>query len=163
MPFADHNAMLDPECVDITARILEVMGLEGVRRDNPQVKRGLKFIKESQEPDGSFYGRWGVNYIYGTCFALRGLAAIGYDMTEGTCMQAAEWIRSLQNADGGWGETADSYHRPELRGIGPSTAAQTAWALMAIFATGDYYSESAVRGVKYLLARQHGEIGRAHV
>jgi squalene-hopene/tetraprenyl-beta-curcumene cyclase len=154
VPYADHNAMLDPSAADITGRVLEMLGSLGYGPTFPPAERAIDYLRRQQESEGCWFGRWGVNYIYGTCFALRGLAAIGYDMTEGTCMQAAEWIRSLQNADGGWGETADSYHRPELRGIGPSTAAQTAWALMAIFSTGDYYSESAVRGVKYLLDHQ---------
>jgi squalene-hopene/tetraprenyl-beta-curcumene cyclase len=118
------------------------------------VRRAVEFLLREQEPDGSWYGRWGVNYIYGTCFALRGLASVGMDMREGCCLRAAEWIRSYQNADGGWGETCDSYDNPELRGMGPSTASQTAWALLGLFATGDFDSESVRRGIRFLTDTQ---------
>ena len=113
-----------------------------------------RFLRQQQEADGSWFGRWGVNYIYGTCFALRGLAAIGVDMREAFCLRAAEWLRSFQNPDGGWGESCDSYDNPDLRGIGPSTAAQTSWALLGLFATGDFDSESVKRGVQFLLKTQ---------
>jgi len=151
VPYADHNAMLDPSAADITGRVLELLGSLGYGPTFPAAERAIQFLRREQESDGCWFGRWGVNYIYGTCFVLRGLASIGVDMREGFCLQAAEWIRSLQNPDGGWGESCDSYHRSELRGVGPSTAAQTAWALMGIFATGDFSSESALRGVRYLL------------
>ena len=118
-------------------------------------RRAIRFLRRQQEDDGSWFGRWGVNYIYGTCFALRGLAAIGVDMREAFCLRAAEWLRSFQNPDGGWGESCDSYDNPDLRGIGPSTAAQTSWALLGLFATGDFTSESVGRGIRFLLQTQN--------
>ena len=150
VPYADHNAMLDPSCPDITGRVLEMLGALGYDPDYLPALRAIQYLRQQQESDGCWYGRWGVNYMYGTCFALRGLASIGLDMREGFCLRAAEWVRSLQNADGGWGESCDSYDNPDLRGFGPSTAAQTAWALLGLFATGDFESESVRRGIRYL-------------
>src|SRR6516164_5335692 len=103
IPFADHNAMLDPATVDITGRVLECLATYGYDRNHPAVKRALKFIRKQQEADGSWFGRWGVNYIYGTALVLRGLEAMGIDNHEPMIQQAAEWLRSVQNADGGWG------------------------------------------------------------
>ena len=154
VPHADHNAMLDPSAPDITGRVLEMLGSLGYDAEFSPARRAIDFLCRQQEAEGCWYGRWGVNYIYGTCFALRGLAAIGIDMREGFCLRAAEWIRSYQNSDGGWGESCDSYDNPDLRGLGPSTASQTAWALLALFATGDFDSESAKRGVRFLLEKQ---------
>ncbi|HWP85063.1 MAG TPA: squalene--hopene cyclase, partial [Terriglobia bacterium] len=154
VPYADHNAMLDPSCPDITGRVLEMLGATGYDREFLPALRAIQYLRQQQESDGCWYGRWGVNYIYGTCFALRGLAAIGIDMREGFCLRAAEWIRSLQNPDGGWGESCDSYENASRRGLGPSTAAQTAWALLGLFAAGDFESESVRRGVRHLLATQ---------
>lgn len=153
-PYADHNAMVDPSTADITGRVLELLGTLGFDSYFSPARRAIQFLREQQEADGSWFGRWGVNYIYGTCFALRGLASIGMDMREAFCLRAAEWLRSFQNPDGGWGESCDSYDNPDLRGIGPSTAAQTAWALMGLFATGDFASDSVRRGVRYLLDHQ---------
>ncbi|MBI1955947.1 MAG: squalene--hopene cyclase, partial [Acidobacteria bacterium] len=154
VPFADHNAMLDPSCADITGRVLETLAALGYDAQFPPARRAIQSLREKQESDGCWYGRWGVNYIYGTCFALRGLAAIGVDMREGFCLRAAEWLRSCQNPDGGWGEDCDSYDNPALRGQGPSSASQTAWALLGLFATDDFESESVARGVQFLLATQ---------
>jgi squalene-hopene/tetraprenyl-beta-curcumene cyclase len=153
-PYADHNAMLDPSTADITGRVLEMLGSLGYDLSFGPARRAIRFLREQQEPDGSWFGRWGVNYIYGTCFALRGLASIGLDMREAFCLHAAEWLRSFQNPDGGWGESCDSYDNPDLRGVGVSTAAQTAWALLGLFATGDFNSESVTRGVRFLLNTQ---------
>jgi squalene-hopene/tetraprenyl-beta-curcumene cyclase len=150
VPYADHNAMLDPSCPDITGRVLETLGALGYDPEFLPALRAIQYLRQQQESDGCWYGRWGVNYLYGTCFALRGLASIGVDMREGFCLRAAEWLRSLQNADGGWGESCDSYDNPDLRGMGPSTAAQTAWALMGLFATGDFASESVRQGIRFL-------------
>ena len=155
VPFADHNAMLDPTCADITGRVLEALCAMGLDGSHPAVARAVEYLKNTQEADGSWMGRWGVNYIYGTCFALRGLRAAGDDPREARIIQAGEWIRSFQNADGGWGETCGSYDNSALKGCGPSTASQTAWALMALFATGDYASGSVRRGIAYLLETQN--------
>ncbi len=132
IPFADHNAMLDPPTVDITGSMLEMLATYGYTRDDKRVQKAIKFIFKEQEPDGSWFGRWGVNYIYGTFLVLRGLDAIGVDHLEPQVQQAAEWIRMVQNPDGGWGETCGSYDDPDTRGIGPSTPSQTAWALLGL-------------------------------
>ena len=157
IPFADHNAMLDPPSVDITGRMLEMLAVYGYTRDDRRVKRAIEFIFDEQEPDGSWFGRWGVNYIYGTFLVLRGLDAIGVDHLEPQVQQAAEWIRMVQNGDGGWGETCGSYDDPDTRGIGVSTPSQTAWALMALLAAGDDRSDSIAKGVRWLLERQRAD------
>jgi squalene-hopene/tetraprenyl-beta-curcumene cyclase len=154
IPFADHNAMLDPPTVDITGRILEMLATYGYDRNDPRVKRALKFIREEQEPDGSWFGRWGVNYIYGTMQVLRGLEAIGVDHHEPYVQQGAEWLRMFQNSDGGWGETCGSYDDPTTKGVGPSTPSQTAWAVMGLLAASDTRSDSVARGIAYLLRTQ---------
>ncbi len=154
IPFADHNAMLDPPTVDITGRMLEMLACYGYTRADKRVEKAIKFILSEQEPDGSWFGRWGVNYIYGTFLVLRGLDAIGFEHNEPQVQQAAEWIRMVQNADGGWGETCGSYDDPNTRGVGPSTPSQTAWALLALLAAGDDRSDSIAKGVRWLLERQ---------
>lgn len=159
IPFADHNAMLDPPTVDITGRMLEMLALYGYTREDKRVQKAIKFILSEQEPDGSWFGRWGVNYIYGTFLVLRGLDAIGFDHLEPQVQQAAEWIRMVQNPDGGWGETCGSYDDPNTRGVGPSTPSQTAWALLGLLAAGDDRSDSIAKGVRWLLTRQNADGG----
>jgi squalene-hopene/tetraprenyl-beta-curcumene cyclase len=154
IPFADHNAMLDPPTVDITGRILEMLATYGYDRDHRAVKRAIQFIREEQEPDGSWFGRWGVNYIYGTMQVLRGLESMGVDHHEPYIQQAAEWLRMVQNADGGWGETCGSYDDPNTKGVGPSTASQTAWAVMGLLAANDTRSDCVAQGIAYLLRTQ---------
>jgi len=154
IPFADHNAMLDPPSVDITGRMLEMLAVYGYTRQDKRVQRAVKFIFSQQEPDGSWFGRWGVNYLYGTFLVLRGLDAIGIDHLEPQIQQAAEWIRMVQNPDGGWGETGGTYDDPDTRGVGPSTPSQTAWALLGLLAAGDDRSDSIAKGVRWLLERQ---------
>jgi squalene-hopene/tetraprenyl-beta-curcumene cyclase len=154
IPFADHNAMLDPPTVDITGRVLEMLAAYGVSGDDKRVKKAIKFVLNEQEPDGSWFGRWGVNYIYGTMLVLRGLQAMGVDHHEPYVQQGAEWLRMVQNSDGGWGESCSSYDDPTTRGIGPSTPSQTAWAVMGLLAAGDTRSESVQRGILYLLEAQ---------
>jgi len=155
IPFADHNAMLDPPTVDITGRMLEMLALYGVTRSDPRVEKAIQFILKEQEPDGSWFGRWGVNYLYGTFLVLRGLEAMGFWNHEPAVQQAAEWIRMVQNADGGWGETCGTYDDPNQRGIGPSTPSQTAWALLGLLAAGDTRSDSVAKGIRWLVDRQH--------
>ena len=116
VPFADHNAMLDPPTVDITGRVLECLATYGFTLNDKPVKRAIQFIRAQQEPDGSWFGRWGVNYLYGTMCVLRGLDALGFDNHEAMVQQAAEWIRMVQNPDGGWGESCDSYDDSEQEG-----------------------------------------------
>jgi squalene-hopene/tetraprenyl-beta-curcumene cyclase len=155
IPFADHNAMLDPSTADITARVLEMLARYGYDRHEPRIQKAIAFIKKEQEHDGAWFGRWGVNYIYGTWQVLKGLSCIGEDMSQPYLQKAAQWLRSVQNEDGGWGETCATYDDPSLRGQGPSTASQTAWALMGLMATDDITSESVQRGLDYLLRTQH--------
>ncbi len=154
IPFADHNAMLDPPTVDVTGRMLEMLATYGYTREDKRVQKAIQFIYREQEPDGSWFGRWGVNYLYGTFLVLRGLDAIGVDRHEPQIQQAAEWIRMVQNADGGWGETCGSYDDPNTRGVGSSTPSQTAWALLGLLAAGDDRSDSIAKGVRWLLTRQ---------
>ncbi len=155
VPFADHNAMLDPECADITARVLELLGMEGYTRSDPQVERAVGFLRRTQEEDGSWYGRWGVNYIYGTWQALRGLRSVGLDMEEEWLQRSRSWLLEAQNPDGGWGERCDTYRDPSLKGQGPSTASQTAWALMALCAFGESRCAGLERGAGFLLRTQN--------
>ena len=154
IPFADHNAMLDPASVDITGRILEMLAAYGYDINHPAVKKAIQFLRDEQETDGAWFGRWGVNYIYGTMLALRGLEAIGVDEHEPYVQQAAEWLRMVQNPDGGWGETCGSYDDPNVKGTGPSTPSQTAWAIMGLLAANDTRSDSVARGIAYLLRTQ---------
>jgi squalene-hopene/tetraprenyl-beta-curcumene cyclase len=155
VPFADHNAMLDPECADITARILELLGKEGFSLDHPQVKRGLDYVRKQQEPDGSWYGRWGVNYIYGTWQVLRGMRALNLDMDQPWLQRGQRWLESVQHEDGGWGERCNTYDDPVFKGQGPSTASQTAWALMGLLAFDDPYDPAVQRGIEYLIRTQN--------
>lgn len=154
VPFADHNAMLDPTCPDITGRVLEALCRRSPGHYVETVRRGANYLLHAQEGDGCWYGRWGVNYIYGTCFALRGLRAAGVGSMEASVIRAGEWIRSVQNPDGGWGESPSSYDDPRLRAAGDSTPSQTAWALLALFASDDFESGSVHEGIRYLLERQ---------
>ncbi len=155
VPFADHNAMLDPECADITARILELLGYEGYSLEHPQVQKALRFIREHQEDDGSWYGRWGVNYIYGTWQVLRGLRAMNLDMSQPWLRKARDWLESVQHDDGGWGERCNTYDDPVFKGQAPSTASQTAWAVMGLCAFDDPSRPSVQRGIDYLVRTQN--------
>lgn len=157
VPFADHNAMLDPECADITARILELLGYEGYPTSHPQVRRALDYLRAQQEKDGSWYGRWGVNYIYGTWQVLRGLAAMRLDMSQLWIQRGAQWLRSVQLPDGGWGERCNTYDDPIYKGTGPSTPSQTAWAVMGLCAMGDPNDPSLRRGVQHLIDVQNDD------
>ena len=157
MPFADHNAILDPTCSDLTARTLELLGYIGFNPGRPLVRKAVRYLRATQEDDGSWYGRWGVNYIYGTWQVLRGLRAIGEDMTEDWILRGRDWLESCQDEDGGWGESCASYENPDLKGQGPSTASQTAWALMGICACGDLDRPSIQRGLRYLLDTQRAD------
>ncbi|MFL6531284.1 MAG: squalene--hopene cyclase [Chthoniobacterales bacterium] len=154
MPFADHNAILDPTCSDLTARTLELFGYIGFDTHQPCVRRAIQYLIDTQDDDGSWYGRWGVNYIYGTWQVLRGLRAIREDMNQDWILRGRDWLESCQNPDGGWGETCASYDDPTLKGKGESTASQTAWALMGICACGDLDRASVQRGLRYLITTQ---------
>jgi squalene-hopene/tetraprenyl-beta-curcumene cyclase len=158
VPFADHNAMLDPTCPDITGRVLEALASCGVPNHARAVRRGVEYLKRVQEADGSWYGRWGVDYIYGTFLALRGLRASGVDDREAFILRAGEWLRSIQNADGGWGESCESYEKNTFVPA-PSTPSQTAWAVLGLLASGDTNSISLQRGIEYLTATQRPDGG----
>lgn len=154
IPFADHNAMLDPPCADITGRVLELLGYIGYDKTYKCVQKALDYLKSEQEPDGSWYGRWGVNYIYGTWQMLRGLAAIGEDMRLPYVQRALHWLKSVQNHDGGWGERCDTYDDPSLKGKGTSTPSQTAWGLMGLLACGLVHDPAVDKAVRYLVSTQ---------
>ena len=156
VPFADHNAMLDPTCADITGRTLEALGAHGFDRNHPACRRAIEYLLKTQEADGSWYGRWGVAYIYGTCFALRGLQAMREDDHEPYIQRANEWLRSIQNSDGGWGESCASYDN-DMYTHAESTPSQTAWALLGLMAGGDTYSSTVQHGIEYLLERQRAD------
>ena len=155
IPFADLEALIDPPTSDLTGRMLELMGNFDYPQNHPAAERALEFLKREQEPEGPWWGRWGVNYLYGTWSVLCGLEAIGEDMNQPYIRKAVNWIKSRQNADGGWGEVCESYFDRSLMGSGPSTASQTGWALLALLAAGEADSRSAAQGVKYLLNTQN--------
>lgn len=162
IPFADHKAMLDPPTEDVTGRVLAYLGVLADDAHRPAIARAVAYLKRSQQVDGSWWGRWGTNYIYGTWSVLAGLALVGEPLDAPYIQRAVAWLRSKQNADGGWGETNDSYADPSLRGTMPSaqgpisTPNSTAWALLALLAVGDCESESLQRGVEWLLDHQAG-------
>jgi squalene-hopene/tetraprenyl-beta-curcumene cyclase len=154
VPFADHNAMIDPSTVDVTARGLEALAEIGFDHTYPPAGRAVEFLRREQEPDGAWYGRWGCNYIYGTYLALWALRKIGADLTQPWVRAGVDWLCGHQNLDGGWGETLASYDDSSLRGQGPSTPSQTAWALLGLMAAGERDSDAVRRGIEFLLRRQ---------
>jgi squalene-hopene/tetraprenyl-beta-curcumene cyclase len=154
IPFADHGALLDPSTSDLTGRCIELLGMLGYGRDFPPIARAIRFLRREQEPFGGWFGRWGVNYIYGTWSVLKGLGRLGEDMSQPSIRKAVDWLKSCQNADNGWGETCYSYKDPSLAGRGESTPSQTAWALLGLMAVGDVESAAVQRGIHYLLTHQ---------
>ncbi len=157
VPFADHNAMLDPECPDITARILELLGEEGYPKDHPQIALAIDYLKREQQADGSWYGRWGVNYIYGTWQVLRGMKALGADMNEAWLTRGRDWLRRVQHPGGGWGERCNTYDDPVFKGMGASTPSQTAWAVMGLCTFGDPHDPWLKAGVEWLVENQNAD------
>src|SRR5215813_4533569 len=157
IPFADHGALLDPSTEDLTGRGLELLGTLGYRKDFEPAQRAIDFLRHAQRHDGPWYGRWGVNYIYGTWSVLRGLAAIGEDLRHEYVQRAVRWLERHQNKDGGWGETCESYEDSEFAGVGQSMPSQTAWALLGLFAAGRTSGPAVVRGVEYLLRTQRDD------
>jgi squalene-hopene/tetraprenyl-beta-curcumene cyclase len=154
VPFADHNAMLDPSCPDITARVLQALSHYGFTYGREPVRRAIGFILRTQESSGAWFGRWGVNYLYGTWQVLVGLAAVGFDMNGPAVRRAVRWLKGVQNLDGGWGETCGSYDDPAMAGQGLSTPSQTAWAIMGLLAAGEVNTPEVRAGVDYLLRTQ---------
>ncbi len=153
VPFADHNAMLDPTCPDITGRVLESLCRRGFTTEHSAIQRGVQYLIDHQESNGSWYGRWGVNYIYGTFLAMRGLEAAKCRESRPAMQRGLDWVKSVQNADGGWGESCAGYVKNKYVPA-ESTPSQTAWALLALAAGGDKGSEHLTRGVRYLLNTQ---------
>jgi squalene-hopene/tetraprenyl-beta-curcumene cyclase len=154
IPFADHNAMLDPSTADVTARALECLGHMGWPATHPVVARAHGYINREQEKDGSWFGRWGVNYIYGTSGVLRALEAAGVPCL-GESRKAADWLRSVQNEDGGYGESILSYYDPKLKAKGKSTASQTAWGLIGLLAAVGPDDPAVARAVGWLVSHQN--------
>ncbi|NOQ47330.1 MAG: squalene--hopene cyclase, partial [Desulfobulbaceae bacterium] len=155
IPFADFGELLDPPSVDVTAHVVEALGLYGKTIADPVVAKACRYIRMEQEEDGPWFGRWGVNYIYGTAAVLPALEAVGENLQADFVQRAVRWLVDHQNEDGGWGESCGSYMDDRLRGRGPSTASQTGWALMALIAAGSHdFDRNISRGLEFLLASQ---------
>lgn len=154
VPFADHNAMIDPSTPDLTARVLEALGQLGMHLGNRAVDRAVEYVRSSQEADGSWFGRWGVNYIYGTWQVITGLTTVGVPVDDPMIASGVNWLLAHQQQDGGWGESADTYEHPHLRGQGVTTASQTAWAVMGLVAAGLEEHPAVIRGIRFLAFTQ---------
>jgi squalene-hopene/tetraprenyl-beta-curcumene cyclase len=152
IPFADFMTPLDPTSPDVTAHVIELLG--ELKLDSHSLRKAIAYLKRRQESDGAWYGRWGVNYVYGTGLVLAGLQAVSEDMSKDYVGRAASWLESHQNEDGGWGETCHTYADPSCRGTGTSTASQTAWALLGLLAAGKGTGTAVQRGIGYLLKTQ---------
>jgi squalene-hopene/tetraprenyl-beta-curcumene cyclase len=150
IPFADHGALLDPPTADLTARCISALSQIGYSREHPAIVRALDYLRAEQEPDGSWFGRWGTNYVYGTWSALGALNAAGEDMAQPYVRRAVDWLQSRQQADGGWGESCGSYWPDRKDEVVESTPSQTAWALLGLMAAGEVESAAVARGVEYL-------------
>ena len=159
IPFADHGALLDPGTSDLTGRCIELLAMLGFGSDFPPIARALDFLRREQEACGAWFGRWGVNYIYGTWSVLKGLGRLGEDSSQPYIRRAVQWLKSCQNSDNGWGETCYSYTDPSLAGKGKSTPSQTAWALLGLMAAGEVKSAAVQRGIHYLI-KQQGKEGK---
>ena len=157
VPFADHNAMIDPSTPDITGRVLESLAQLGMSVSDEAVARAVRYLRATQEEDGSWYGRWGVNYIYGTWQVVTGLAAAGIAREDSTIVRGAEWLVAHQQPCGAWGESPESYEQPSLRGQGPATPSQTAWALLGLMAAGWQDHPAVSRGIQYLIETQQSD------
>ncbi|HUX09809.1 MAG TPA: squalene--hopene cyclase [Terriglobia bacterium] len=153
VPFADHNAMIDPSTADVTARVLECLARFGWPETHPVVQKALNFLHNEQTEEGAWYGRWGVNYVYGTSGVLRMQEAFGLE-TSPEAQRGAEWLCSVQNPDGGFGESCASYDDPSRKGQGSSTPSQTAWGLIGLMATRELDDPAITHAVQYLLDEQ---------
>ena len=155
IPFCDFGEALDPPSVDVTAHVIEAFGKLGLPRTHPTIVRAIAYLKREQEADGAWFGRWGVNYLYGTAAVLPALAAIGEDMSQAYIGRACDWIAGRQQENGGWGETCASYMERDLAGRGTPTASQTAWALLALLAVNRSQDRAAIEsGCQFLVRHQ---------
>lgn len=160
VPWSDHNALLDSSTPDLTGRILECLGHLGYAAPDKVVRDAIRYLRRTQETDGSWFGRWGVNYIYGTWQVLVGLRVAGQDMRAPWVRRGVEWLRSVQNPDGGWGESCRSYEDLAYKAVGPSTASQTAWGLLGLLAGHVPLSDPSVsRAVDFLIETQRADGG----
>ena len=156
IPFSDHGALLDPPTADVSARCVSMLAQLGEKPEtSPILKRGVDYILNDQEKDGSWFGRWGMNYIYGTWSALCALNAAGVSHSSPAMRRAVAWLLSIQNEDGGWGEDGSSY-KLDYKGYekSPSTPSQTSWALLGLMAAGEVDHPAVKRGIGYLMATQ---------
>ncbi|MEC9184099.1 MAG: squalene--hopene cyclase, partial [Pseudomonadota bacterium] len=151
IPFADHGALLDPPTADVTARCVGMLAQLDAEKYAEPIRKGVAFLKSEQEEDGSWFGRWGTNYVYGTWSVLCALNAAGEDTKAPYIQRAVQWLRDRQSDDGGWGEDGATYWEEERETVKASTASQTAWAVLALMAVGETESEAVERGIKYLL------------
>jgi squalene-hopene/tetraprenyl-beta-curcumene cyclase len=156
IPFADHNAMIDPSTADVTARVVECLGRFGWPAEHPAIRRAVEFLLKDQCGDGSWFGRWGVNYVYGTSGALRALETVSLTAKE-FCQRAVRWLRAVQKADGSFGESLWSYTDPETKGQGNSTASQTAWGLIGLLAGASPDDPAIQKSVAYLVHQQNSD------
>jgi squalene-hopene/tetraprenyl-beta-curcumene cyclase len=156
IPFADHNAMLDPSTADVTARVLECLGRFGWSANHPAIQRAVEFLLQDQCEDGSWFGRWGVNYVYGTSGVLRSLETVSLTAKE-YCQRAVRWLRSVQKVDGSFGESLRSYTEPHTKGVGASTASQTAWGLIGLLAGAEASDPAIQKAVSYLVDEQNAD------
>jgi len=154
VPFADHNAMIDPSTADVTARVVECLGRFGWSTDHPAIRRAVEFLTKDQTEDGSWFGRWGANYVYGTSGVLRALETVSLTAQD-YCQRAVAWLRAVQKPDGGFGESLRSYELPTTKGNGNSTASQTAWGLIGLLAAADRSDPAIAKAVAYLVDRQN--------
>lgn len=153
LPFCDFGEVIDPPSADVTAHVLEILAAEG-RQGDPRTRKAIAWLLAEQEPNGAWFGRWGVNYLYGTGSVVPALVAAGLPTSHPAVRRAATWLREVQNEDGGWGEDLRSYRDAEWVARGNSTASQTGWALMALLAAGERDSEAVARGISWLAANQ---------
>jgi squalene-hopene/tetraprenyl-beta-curcumene cyclase len=155
IPFADHGALLDPPTSDVTARVVTVLAIADRPDDRAALERAIAFLRQEQEADGSWFGRWGTNYVYGTWSVLMALAQAHVRADDPAVVRATQWLKGWQNADGGWGESNDSYAQPvPLRKPVASTSFQSAWALLGLMAAGEVRSDAVRRGIEYLQRTQ---------
>jgi squalene-hopene/tetraprenyl-beta-curcumene cyclase len=156
IPFADHNAMIDPSTADVTARVVECLGRFGWPAEHPAIQRAVRFLLRDQDRDGAWFGRWGVNFVYGTSGVLRAMETVSMS-TRDFCQRAVGWLRKVQKPDGSFGESLRSYDELNTKGQGPSTASQTAWGLIGLLAGAEACDPAITKAVNYLVTQQNSD------